>query len=456
MLVLAGCATRADFAVPPPPQAVAPRREEALPPVPPSPLTAEEAVGLALERNPDLLASRARVASALAALDAAEAALRPVLATEVQVLGGDAPSAYLFKTIDARNLAPATDFNDPGSFYNVEAGAALRWNLWNGGRDVLARWAAESAVEESRHGRDALANALVAGVVAAHLGGRAARELLAADEASVRTVEAQVEETRARVEGGSALRSDLLSLEVRLKQAEERRIRADVAHRLVLAALRRLLALEPGHPLDLADAAYPVGDLPGAATEALEEAYRRRGEVQAARRAVERARIEVERAERATSPRADLEARYYGDDEGLSLDANWTVALALSFEVFDGGRRKAGVRSARAALERIEEEDRRALLEVARDVEEAYLHLEEAEARVAVASQAVGAGEETLDLVDRQFRGGSATVTRYLEAEQARTEARTALIRARLDLERARLDVARALGRLGAPAEEGE
>jgi outer membrane protein TolC len=448
--VAAACASRASFEVPPPPEPVAAAAPRPPPDPAEGPLTAAEAVEVALQRNPDLKEAAARVEMALASLDAAHAALRPVLGADLSYLGGDAPSAYLGKTIDARDLPPGVNFNDPGTFGYSEVGTTLRWNLWRGGRDRLGVWASESGLEAAEAQREAVRNGLVAGVVAAVLDVRAAKELEAADDASIRSVEAQVEETRVRVESGQSLRSDLLSLEVRLAEAKERKIRTDVARRIVTVALRRLLAWPDGMPLELSDEGYPVRDLPATVPEALAVAYTHRGEVAAARRAVERARIEVESARRAYSPNLDLEARWYGDDEQWNFaedGGNWLVGLALSFDFYDGGRRRAGVRAAQAVLEQIEEADRRALLAVAQDVEMAYLRLEEARARLDVASQAVGASEESLDLVEKQYRGGTATVTRYLEAEAARTQARTARIRAALDVERAQVDAARALGR---------
>ncbi|HEX5135890.1 MAG TPA: TolC family protein [Planctomycetota bacterium] len=446
---MAGCASRATFEVPPPPGPVAaePLR---LPAPPEGPLTAVEAVRQAVARNPDLMEAAARIEAARAGLDAARASLLPVLGGDVSYLGGDAPSAYLFKTIDAHDLPAGVNFNDPGTFSNWEVGTTLRWNVWRGGRDRLGVWASEADVAAAQARQDAVRNALVAGVLEAILDVRAARELSTADEASIRSVTAQVEETRVRVDSGQSLRSDLLSLEVRLAEAKERRIRSDVARRLALVALRRLLAWPEGVPLDVADDSYPVGELPATVPEALAVAYTHRGEVAAARRAVERARIEVERARRSYLPTLDFEARWYGDDEQWNFaedGGNWLVGLGLSFDFWDGGRKRAGVRAAQAALGDVEEADRGALLLVAQDVETAYLRLEEARARLDVAAQAVGASEESLDLVEKQFRGGTATVTRFLEAESARTQARTARIRAALDVERARVGASRALGR---------
>lgn len=447
LLLLAGCVTRSEFAAPPPSAAWRAPAEAASRPE--GPLSIDEAVRLALRNSPDLAVARARVESARAGVDAARAAFLPTLSVDLSGLGGDAPSAYLFKTIDARNLSPATDFNRPGAFSNLEAGATLRWNLWNGGRDLLERWAAETDERAAAAGVDAVRNALVAGVVAACLSARAARELESAEESSIAAVESQVRETRVKFEGGSALRSDLLSLEVRLAQAKEGRIRAGVGRRLALATLRHLLALPPAGEIELADDRFDPGSLPAGVGDALAEAFDRRPEAAGARLAVERARIEFERARRTRLPRLDLESRLYGDDEGVSFDRNWTVALLLGWTPYDGGARRAGERRAQAALREVEARDRKAIEEIAFDVESCWLRLEESGARLEVASAAVGAAEETLDLVGRQFSGGGVTVTRFLEAEQACTGARTARIAAQLDLDRARVDLARAMGRFG-------
>ncbi len=453
-IATAGCVTRSDYAVPDAPTPLA--AAAALPPPRlDAPLSAADIVAMVKERNPGIARARARIEVALGQLDAAESALRPRLVAETSYLVADAPSAYLFKRIDAHNLPRTADFNDPGHLGNAEAALAARWNLWDGGRTRLTAWSAAADAEAARHGVDATTNALAAAALFAFLDSRAADDLLAADDASVRAVEAQVTETRTKVEGGGALRSDLLSLEVRLAEARERRISTDVARRLALTALRSLLALPSGTPLLLAGGSFEPGGVPATPAEALAEAYRHRPEVAAARRAVESARMRLDAAERGALPRVDVEARAWSDTGHTSADfqdPNWTVAVALSYDLFDGGATKAAVRRARGALREVEENDRRALLEVAADVESALLRLEEARARVAVTSQAIGASEESLGLVETQFRGGAATVTRFLEAESAATRARTADVSSRLALQRALVDVARALGRLGAAA----
>lgn len=411
-------------------------------------LTMAEAVRLAVERNPDLGMAEARIQAAQAFLAGAEAARNPILSGDVSLMAGNAPSMYLMKRIDARNFSPNTDLNDPGTFWNLEVGTTFRYNLWDGGRRDLGVCQARSGVDRARYGRHAVENDLAATVAAVWLQARAAEELLVADEASMKTVAAQVEETRVRVERGSALRSDLLSLEVRLARAEERKIRTELARKTALAGLRRLLALPAGQSITLARGDLRGGELPTDPQSALVEAYRSRPELKAARHAVRQGRYGVEQARRGTMPTLDLEARWYGDDEGLSLSSNVYAAVALNFDLWDGGRTRANVLQARAVVDRLEEQDRKALLGVAHDVETAYLQLEQARARLAVAEKAVGAADETLQLVDTQYRAGAVTVTRFLEVESDRTMAQTSRIRAELDLNRAVVNARRALGRL--------
>jgi len=264
-------------------------------------------------------------------------------------------------------------------------------------------------------------------------------------------VESQVAESRVRVEGGGALRADLLSLEVRLAEARELRLRSDTAYRLATAALREILALPDDAAIELARADTPIATLPATSAEALAEAYRLRPEAAMARRAVERARIDLSSARRAYIPRVDLLSRFYADVPDLYTsvkDPNYTVAVALSVDLFDGGSRAAAIDRARAVLHELTEADRKTLLAIARDVDSAYLRLGEARARHQVATQAVGAADESFQLVAVQYRGGAATVTRYLEAEGGRARAHSAKIRAQLDVERASIDVQRAIGAL--------
>ncbi|MCC6409485.1 MAG: TolC family protein [Planctomycetes bacterium] len=415
------------------------------------PLTLSDVVALALERSPDREAAAARVEAAAATLARAEASLWPMVGVQASYVRSDAPSSYLFEHIDGHALPAGASFNDPGWFGATKLGVGARWNLWNGWRDELATEAAGRDVEARAAEHRALDNELAAAALGAVVDARAARELGAAAEASIATVEAQLAETQARVDRGAALRSDVLSLEVRLAEARENVLRSRLGERLAAAALRRLLSFAPDAALELAGEVTAPTREPATLDEALVEAYSRRPELVAARGAFAAARARSVAADRAWLPRLDLEARGWSVDvdSGVDFDdPNYQLGLALSFDVFDGGARAADRRQARAFARALASADASAVRAIEFDVQQAWLQLDEARARLEVTRTALAASEETLDLVAKQFQAGSVVVTRFLEAESARTQAKSAVVRATLDVERAKLELARARGAL--------
>jgi outer membrane protein TolC len=82
------------------------------------------------------------------------------------------------------------------------------------------------------------------------------------------------------------------------------------------------------------------------------------------------------------------------------------------------------------------------------------LKLEEAKARLAVTEASAAQAEESLRLVKKQYEGGSATITRYLDTELSLNRARIRSTAAFYDREKTRAAVGRALGYWGKYAGE--
>ena len=411
--------------------------------------TLAQALAVALDRNPSLALAEARMRSSEAALRQARAALWPTAGADLALTWADAPSVFLFKSIDARSLAPNTDFNHPGSLANTELGLSVGWNLWRGGRDELAIESAKLGVQAEASAESAQRNALIAMVVAVWLDHRAARELQASDEARIRTLEEQQSAARARFDSGAALEVDVLALDVRLAQAREARTRSELAARLALAALRELLAL--GQHESLAPSLETPTALVAAATHAaaLDLALEQRAELRTARAALAAAHKRLRASNGAWSPRLDLQGRVWGDDTDVGLDfedPNAALTLSLSFDALDGGRRSAGVDSARADVLLADAQSRSVELAVAHDVERAWIGIEGARSRLVVAEQALHAADRGAQIVASQLASGAATTSRYLDAEADLARARAEHVLACIDVQRASFDLLRATG----------
>jgi outer membrane protein TolC len=148
-------------------------------------------------------------------------------------------------------------------------------------------------------------------------------------------------------------------------------------------------------------------------------------------------------------PSVDLYGKLYFDDPHLSYDwdrKNWTAAVLLNWEFFSGFITRAEQRKASATLDEMMAVDRKSVLNVKLEVKTAYLNLEAARTRLAVARQSVASAEESLKLVKLQYEGGSATITRYLEAELDRNRAKMRATTAFYDQEKALYEIGRAIG----------
>jgi len=412
-------------------------------------LTLLKVVRIALQNNPDMDMAVARIQQSEAMLDEAISAFWPVIGVYGEYLQGNAPSAYLFKTIDQRKLPANTDFNNPGWFENYEVGIQGRLNLFNGGRDYLRKRMAETGLAMSRLDRKTIQNGLVTSVIHAYFSVLAAEKYVHISRDSVKTVRKELHLVSVRYEAGGALKSDVLSLKVALARAEEDLIRARNNYTLSVSSLANLMGLDPDRPISLAgDQQVPI-KVPDSYEKALMMAMANRPELQKSRLQVVRSRMDLDAARSEYLPRLDAQMKTYFDDSGFDFEwdrKNWTAGVILNWDLFTGFKRTSQVDRARAVLKEMLAADRKSTLAVQLQLKGAYMKYEEAEARWRVSRASVDYSEETLRLVAKQYEGGSATITRYLEAELARNRARLRNTTAFFDREKSAAAIGRAMG----------
>lgn len=427
------------------------------PQVPQEPLSLHQAVILALQGNPEVEMALARIRQAQAMIDEATASFWPVLSVYGEYLQGNAPSSYLFKTIDQRKLPPGVNFNDPGWFENYEVGLQAGINLFNGGRDVLRRKMAETGLQIHELDRQSVENALVESVIHAYFQALAARDYLEIAARSVTTVEEQKRVVDVRYRAGGALRSDLLSLEVRLAQAKEEMVRAGNNKDLTLAALAVLLSLDLDAPLTLQERESLQQGFPKDYASGLTQALANRPELKKVRQQVIQSYMALDMAKAEYLPKVDAQAKVYLDDPSADFQTsrdNWMAGIIVNWDVFSGLSTPAKVSKARGVLNEMIALDRKTTQAVQLDLKSAYLKLAEAGARLEVTQAAVAQAEESLSLVKKEYEGGSATITRYLETELALHRARILAKAAYYDRERALASIGRGIGYWAIFAEE--
>lgn len=419
--------------------------------IPEGPLGLDEAIRIAVANNPDRQMAAARILQSEALLQKAEAAFYPSLAFYTEYLGGNAPSAYLFKKLDQRQFSLAGDLNNPGNWDNFESGLNARWNLFSGGRDLLNREMTAISREISRLDRQTITNALVATVIQTYYNYLTADAFLAIARQSVTTVDDQLRVMQVRYDEGAALKSDLLSLRVRRAEAQEEEARSRNRRELARAALATIMGAGTDTMLMPEKDATTALTIPKHFDAGLAYAMSNRPEVRSLHEKVRQSRMAVDKARTGYIPSIDAFGKFYYDDENMDYnwdDDNWTAGLLFNWEIFSGFSTRAQENEAQAVFEAMLQQDRKTTLAVELEVKTAYLALDEANARLEVARSRVANADETLVLVRRQYDNGAATITRYLEAELARSQAHMSQAAALYDREKAVADIARSIGHL--------
>jgi outer membrane protein len=299
----------------------------------------------------------------------------------------------------------------------------------------------------------ALENLLIAQIIKTFYDTLAALEFIDIAMESVNTVLEQLRIMRVRFDGGGALKSDVLSLEVRLAQAKEQLLSSENRYNFMLSTLSNLVGLDPSffsEQEEIFEKSFPVTpSIPDSYADAVIDALENRPELARVRQQLIQSRIQLDSARTGYLPRLDLMAKYYVADLDMKYNTdreNWIAALLFNWDFFTGFSTPAAIRQAEAMVKEMLEADRNSILGIRLEVKTAYLKMEEAQARYQVAVSILDSAEESLRLIKNYYQGGSVPVTRFLEAELDLNHARIRAAAAYYDRVKAKSEIARAIG----------
>ncbi len=412
-------------------------------------LTLTRAIDLAIHNNPDMHAAQARIAASQAQLHEIRAAFLPQIYAGLSYVHSNDPSRVFGMIVSQRRFKQGMDINNPGYEEDFRPEVGVRWSLFRGGQDYYSHQAANLGIDAVTAQRTAIRNQLATAVSTAFYHLLEAPQHLDVAHRTLTTVHRELDFMEARRRQGMALKSDVLSLEVRLAQAREQQIRAENMSESAKAVLRTLLALPPESKLQIQSAST---ELPASAGEFpfwLERALQSRPELKSANQQVAAREKELMAAKGARLPTVDAFLVYgqNSKDPGFSTDKdNLTIGVQARLDLFSGGAISARIQQAQQHLNEARAMADRTRLQVEQEVKQAWLDLREALARLEVAKKRVSAADEALHLVQAQYRGGTATVTRFLEAETDHAAARLHWISARFNALIAQAELKRVTG----------
>ncbi|MGZ5526954.1 MAG: TolC family protein, partial [Methylomonas sp.] len=414
-----------------------------------------QAIEHALANNPDMQIAAERISQAESQLGVALSAFYPQVTAKVGYEHSNNPAQVFSMVVAQRDFSSNSinNINNPGYRQNFRPEIIGKLSLFRGGQDYQNSKAAELGIDAAEFERSRVRNALIEAVTASYYAYLAAQEAQKVAQDSISAIDSELKQSKLRYEAGTVLKSDVLSLEVKLAEAQEAQIRAANGIEVAKAGLATLLGLSADQTFTVASAssssALPKPKPINSFNDLLELAMTQRPEVKAAANQVEISQRLVKSAQGAYLPKADAYVSYGQDSRNpgfYSSKDNVTAGVSVQMDLFSGLETKNRVSAAERKAAEARETERKAKLAIEQEVKVAFLKLEEALARMRVAEASVASAEEALRLVGEQRRAETVVVTRYIEAEVARNQAHSNTIAAQYDALSAEAALKKAVG----------
>ena len=397
--------------------------------------TLRDALALAYQSNPTLLAQRANQRALDESIVQARSGLRPQLDVSVS-------ANY------ARDYSD-TPFGNPDSDTGG-ASIGLSQTLWSGGRIGHGISAAEANILAGRENLRDIEQAVLALVIQAYADVLRDIEILSIRQSNLGVLQRQLEEASARFEVGEITRTDVAQSESRLAQSE-----ADLASaRAQLSASRAAYTAVIGQaPGDLA----PMPALPGVPTDfdnALDVALADNPSIRAAVYNQRAAEANVAAAKAEFMPSARLTASYGGSTGDLGAideigdNTRFQAGAVVSMPLFTGGLNRSRVAQAleRANVAQITVEGERR--NVLQSVSSAYAQTISSRATLEAGEESVRAATVAAEGVRQEAQVGLRTTLDVLNQELELRNAQIALASARRNEYVAQANLLAAMGRL--------
>lgn len=416
-------------------------------------LSPEAAAAWAIERNTQVRIQQQAVPEAEGRLQQADAA------DELTV---DVSASAVFMGPVSTVTLPAAEGEEPQSFevspdQQYRATISAIKPLYTGGRVGLGENIARQGVEVARWGTEVARLTVAQAARSASYAVLRSVQLAGVAAAQVTALAEHVRNTEVLEDAGVVPHFDVVQARTELARAQEQLIVAQTAIEQIKAQLRRLLALPQEVPLQIVDAPPPVlpaGELP----ELIDLAQDCRPEVQTAATAMRIAELSRRLAGRSRAASVALTGSYSRQTVGGlgGDDYSWQVGVVAEKPILDGGHQRGQITSADAQLEQAELELQQTQEQVALEVVQAWLAVQEADERIVTANQGLVEARERRRMAQLRYREGLAAGIEVIDADTALAAAEASLVNAEYDRQLAVTQLRTAIGIMIVPGAQQE
>jgi outer membrane protein len=398
--------------------------------VTPQSLTLREAVQIALDKNPAHKTAMADLAASSAGVQMARSSFLPRIDFSESLKKGD-DQVYAFGTRLRQARFTQADFaisnlNHPEPISNFATRVGGQWNVFNSSRNRFQFRQAQSLRKAAEQQLTRADQEVIYRVVDTYYGLLLAHRQLDVAEQTLKTAQAIVDSTAARVDAGTAVDADALSAHVVYATRQQEVIRARGAVEIARTQLETALGarLAPGQqPADaLEEHSFAAAELEQVEARALKE----RPDLQALALQIAAQHDSVRSAKAAFGPRLDVFGAWEANNPSFASGGswNWMTGATLRVDLFAHDK-SAKLAMEKANLSRAEAAQQAAQDAIRLDARRAWVEHDSARQMLEVARTATKQGEESLRIVRDRYDSGLIPVTELLRAEDASRSSQT-------------------------------
>lgn len=409
---------------------------------PPIRLTLKQAVAVALKENPQVQ---------IAVLDLAESKQDRNLARSGLLPQADlrVSDSVMRENVEALFGRPFPGIPEHiGPFQFLQAGPGFSFPLLD--LTAFRRWqAASHEARASERDSESVREQTVLLVVSQYLGTLQASANVTAAESRVQLAQALYDQASDVQKHGAGTGLDTLRAQVELQNQQQRLIEAQTQLKTSTYGLARLLNVDPGEEIALADQPSFFETPKFAGDTTLQQAYAERPEMQALGERELEAELGRRQASDERLPTLSVSGNW--GYTGLSLQSSiptYTYSANLDFPLITGGRIHAQMTKAELELKKIDQQRQDLRNQIALQVKTALADLESARHEVDVANQGVKLAQEEVNQARDRFAAGVANNIEVVTAQDALERANNNQISALFSYNQSRADLARATGHI--------
>jgi len=395
-------------------------------------LSLQEAVKIALEKNPLHKAAVADSKVASADVRVSRSFLMPHLTFSETATRGNDP-VYVFGSKLRQQRFSANDFdlnklNTPKPFGDFTTRFGGTWNLF----DSFATWHGISRAKELNqaieHQLGRTNQEIVFRAISSYYEVLFAAKQLEVAEQSAKTAQSIMDRSQARFDSGLVVESDLLTAKVRMAARQQELIRARNNLEMARAQMNTAMGVPVESRFHLAEALgeriLPVPVLQDAEKQALTN----RPDLKriASEEVAQRQSVSI--AKSSFGPRVNAFAGWEADNPTFLAGGggnNWLGGIEVQLDIFQGGAKRAELSRQRALEEKAVAMKQVAGDEVRLEVRRAYYELDTSRQQVEVSRGAIAQAQESLRINQDRYESGLTTVTDLLGAEEAARRSQT-------------------------------